>query len=47
MIYNDVVQTSLMFLGIAVVLIVTVLDVGGLGKVIEIADAGGRLEFFK
>lgn len=46
-VYTDVVQTLLMFGGVVTVVAVSCKDLGGLGGVLQIADRGGRLEFFK
>ncbi|XP_063606817.1 sodium-coupled monocarboxylate transporter 1-like [Penaeus indicus] len=45
-VYTDVVQTLLMFGGVVTVVAVGCRDLGGLGGVLQIADRGGRLEFF-
>nr|XP_027214800.1 sodium-dependent multivitamin transporter-like [Penaeus vannamei] len=45
-VYTDVVQTLLMFGGVVTVVAVSCKDLGGLGGVLQIADRGGRLEFF-
>ncbi|XP_066963276.1 sodium-coupled monocarboxylate transporter 1-like [Macrobrachium rosenbergii] len=45
-VYTDVIQTILMFGGVLVVVIVCCLNVGGLGTVFELANEGGRIQFF-
>ncbi|XP_066983258.1 sodium-coupled monocarboxylate transporter 2-like [Macrobrachium rosenbergii] len=45
-VYTDVVQTILMFLGIVVTIVICVVDLGGLGNVFHIANEGERLQFF-
>lgn len=46
-VYTDVLQFLLMFIGPTVVVIIIVMDVGGVAKVWNIGEQGGRLEFFK
>ncbi|KAK8397831.1 hypothetical protein O3P69_004556 [Scylla paramamosain] len=46
-VYTDVMQTLLMFIGLIVVIVVCCLDLGGFSNVWAAADEGGRLEFFK
>ncbi|KAG7158071.1 Sodium-coupled monocarboxylate transporter 1-like 7, partial [Homarus americanus] len=45
-VYTDVLQTSLMFLGLLAVVVICCLDLGGVGNVWTIADRGSRLQFF-
>nr|XP_045616868.1 sodium-coupled monocarboxylate transporter 1-like [Procambarus clarkii] len=45
-VYTDVVQTLLMFGGVLVVSVICCLDLGGPAGVWDIADQGGRIEFF-
>ncbi|XP_063885774.1 sodium-coupled monocarboxylate transporter 1-like [Scylla paramamosain] len=45
-VYTDVMQTLLMFIGLIVVIVVCCLDLGGFSNVWAAADEGGRLEFF-
>ena len=45
-IWTDAFQAIVLFTGILAVVIVGAIEVGGLSKVFEIADAGGRLRFF-
>jgi len=45
-VWTDVFQAGVMIAGLVTVFIVGVLDVGGLGKVWEIANEGKRLDFF-
>ena len=47
MVYTDVMQTLLMFIGLIVVIVVCCLDLGGFSNVWAAADEGGRLELFK
>lgn len=44
---TDVFQALLMFAAIYTVIIWTVIDAGGVGPIFEVANDGGRLEFFK
>ncbi|MPC19031.1 Sodium-coupled monocarboxylate transporter 2 [Portunus trituberculatus] len=46
-VYTDVMQTLLMFIGLIVVIVVCCLDLGGFSNVWSAADEGGRLELFK
>lgn len=46
-VYTDVLQTLLMYIGTLVVTIISVVDVGGVAKVWNTAELGGRIEFFK
>ncbi|KAL7640633.1 UNVERIFIED_CONTAM: hypothetical protein RMT77_008908 [Armadillidium vulgare] len=46
-IYTDVVQILIMFIGILVVVIVVCIELGGVGAVFDIAEKGERIEFFK
>ncbi|XP_042885334.1 sodium-coupled monocarboxylate transporter 1-like [Penaeus japonicus] len=45
-VYTDVVQTLLMFGGVILVVALSCKDMGGLREVLQIANQGGRLEFF-
>ncbi|KAB7494286.1 Sodium-coupled monocarboxylate transporter 1 [Armadillidium nasatum] len=45
-VYTDVVQTLIMFIGILVVVIVVCIELGGVGAVFDIAENGGRIEIF-
>ncbi|XP_064115943.1 sodium-coupled monocarboxylate transporter 1-like [Macrobrachium nipponense] len=45
-IYTDVVQTVMMFVGVIAVVTQVLIDLGGFSRVWEIAEKGGRLEFF-
>nr|XP_045586326.1 sodium-coupled monocarboxylate transporter 1-like [Procambarus clarkii] len=44
-VYTDVLQTSLMFLGVLVVVVICTLDLGGVGVVWDSALQGSRVEF--
>nr|KAG5714194.1 hypothetical protein BaRGS_018411 [Batillaria attramentaria] len=44
-VWTDAVQTLIVFFGIATILIKGIIDVGGFGKLFEIASEGGRLDF--
>ena len=46
-VYTDVLQTLVMFLGVLTVVIITCNEVGGVSEVLKIADKGKRIEFFK
>ncbi|KAK4321924.1 hypothetical protein Pmani_007306 [Petrolisthes manimaculis] len=46
-VYTDVLQTLLMFGGVLVVVILCCIELGSVANVIDIADQGQRLEFFK
>ncbi|XP_068202910.1 sodium-coupled monocarboxylate transporter 1-like [Palaemon carinicauda] len=45
-VYTDVIQTILMFVGVLITVIICCIQVGGLGAVFQIADEGGRIQFF-
>nr|XP_045595250.1 sodium-coupled monocarboxylate transporter 1-like [Procambarus clarkii] len=45
-VYTDVLQTLLMFVGVLVVVVVCCVNLGGVATVWHIADHGSRLEFF-
>ncbi|XP_076067585.1 sodium-coupled monocarboxylate transporter 1-like [Oratosquilla oratoria] len=45
-VYTDVLQTALMFSGVAVIVTKTTIDLGGVWNVLDIAGKNGRLEFF-
>lgn len=45
-VYTDVMQTTLMFVGVLVVVVQVTLELGGISVVWNIADEGKRLEFF-
>ncbi|XP_069939960.1 sodium-coupled monocarboxylate transporter 1-like [Cherax quadricarinatus] len=45
-VYTDVLQTSVMFLGVAVVVVISCVDLGGAGAVWNKALQGSRVEFF-
>ncbi|KAK7027432.1 hypothetical protein SK128_009314 [Halocaridina rubra] len=45
-VYTDVIQTALMLGGVLIVVIICVVDLGGLGNVFRIANEGGRIQFF-
>ncbi|XP_042205604.1 sodium-coupled monocarboxylate transporter 1-like isoform X1 [Homarus americanus] len=45
-VYTDVMQTLVMFLGVLVVVIICCVDLGGLGNMWRIANEGNRIEFF-
>ncbi|XP_076063469.1 sodium-coupled monocarboxylate transporter 1-like [Oratosquilla oratoria] len=45
-VYTDVVQTSLMFIGVVVVTVIAIVEIGGFQNIWNIAEEGGRLEFF-
>ncbi|CAG2176455.1 unnamed protein product [Oppiella nova] len=45
-IWTDVLQGSLMFLGVLVVIVTGVIETGGLKKLWDINEQGGRLKFF-
>lgn len=47
MVYTDVVQTVVMFLGLIAVIAIACINVGGIYEVFKIADEGQRIEFFK
>ncbi|KAB7502994.1 Sodium-coupled monocarboxylate transporter 1 [Armadillidium nasatum] len=46
-VYTDVVQTLIMFIGILAVIIVVCIELGGVGAVFDIAEKGERIEIFK
>lgn len=46
-IWTDVFQTFIMVVGLIVVISIGANDVGGMRKVFEISNQGGRLNFFK
>ncbi|XP_068203717.1 sodium-coupled monocarboxylate transporter 2-like [Palaemon carinicauda] len=45
-VYTDVIQTIMMFLGVLVAVVVCIVDLGGVANVYQINKEGGRLEFF-
>ncbi|KAL7640625.1 UNVERIFIED_CONTAM: hypothetical protein RMT77_008900 [Armadillidium vulgare] len=45
-VYTDVVQTLIMFIGILAVIIVVCIELGGVGAVFDIAEKGERIEIF-
>ncbi|XP_068244910.1 sodium-coupled monocarboxylate transporter 1-like [Palaemon carinicauda] len=45
-IYADIIQTIMMFLGVFIVIVQVVAELGGVSEVWDIAKRGGRLEFF-
>ncbi|XP_066960940.1 sodium-coupled monocarboxylate transporter 1-like [Macrobrachium rosenbergii] len=45
-IYTDIIQTLMMFVGVFVVIVQVVSDLGGIPEVWGIAEKGGRIEFF-
>lgn len=45
-VYTNVLQTILMFLGVLVVMIICCVQVGGVARVFEIASEGNRIELF-
>lgn len=46
-VYTDVVQTAIMLGGVLLVVILCCIDLGGLGNVLQIANEGGRIQFFR
>ncbi|KAL7631774.1 UNVERIFIED_CONTAM: hypothetical protein RMT77_017922 [Armadillidium vulgare] len=46
-VYTDVVQTLMMFIGTLAVVTVVCIELGGVGAVFDIAENGGRIEIFK
>nr|XP_053643903.1 sodium-dependent multivitamin transporter-like [Cherax quadricarinatus] len=46
-VYTDVLQTCVMFLGVLVVVVISCVDLGGVGAVWNKALQGSRIEFFK
>jgi Na+/proline symporter len=46
-VWTDVFQIFMMFSGMIAIIIKGTINVGGPSKVFEIADAHGRIEFFK
>lgn len=46
-VYTDVLQTTIMFIGVVSVVVQVCIELGGVGEVWERAAQGGRLEFFK
>ncbi|KAK3879834.1 hypothetical protein Pcinc_015641 [Petrolisthes cinctipes] len=45
-VYTDVIQTTLMFVGVLVVVVKVIVDMGGLRNIWEAALEGNRIEFF-
>ena len=46
-VYTDVLQILIMFLGLIAVVVIACIDVGGVSQVFKIANEGQRIEFFK
>ncbi|XP_037782150.1 sodium-dependent multivitamin transporter-like [Penaeus monodon] len=46
-VYTDVLQTTIMFVGVLSVVVQVCIELGGIGEVWQRAGQGGRLEFFK
>ena len=46
-VWTDVFQAFVMILGLVVIIAIGTNDVGGVGKVIDLADQGERLKLFE